>query len=283
MSALDVVSHASAGAFLQRAGPFLAQSEAENVLLLGIAGEIERDASVWPGARFHTVEDAKIVKIAAMLTPPHQTLLSRGPAAAVGALVAAFVDKEEVPGVNGPAAAADEFARQWTERTGMSARHARNLRVYSLTHVVPPRETPGELRGAREREVPLLAAWMDEFAVETGTGERGPGVAGMQKEVARERLFVWDDGGPVSLSSWSGQTPSGVRINRVYTPPELRGRGYASASVAGLSQSLLEGGRKFCALFTDLGDPVANRVYARIGYEQVADFAKYQFASREVT
>ena len=175
-------------------------------------------------------EGIKIVKIAAMLTPPHQTLLSRGPTTAVAALVDALVDKEEVPGVNGPAEAADEFA------------------------------------------------------VETGTGERGPGVAGMQKEVARERLFVWDDGGPVSLSSWSGLTPSGVRINRVYTPPELRGRGYASACVAELSQLLLDCGSRFCALFTDLADPVANRVYARrIGYEQVADFAKYRFANREAT
>ena len=71
MSTLDVVSHASAGAFLQRAGPFLAQSEAENVLLLGIAGEIERDPSLWPGARFHTVEDAKIDSLVKSLCKPN--------------------------------------------------------------------------------------------------------------------------------------------------------------------------------------------------------------------
>ena len=58
VSTLAVVSHASAGAFLERAGEFAAHSEAEDVLVLGTAGEIEWDARVWPGARFHTVEDA---------------------------------------------------------------------------------------------------------------------------------------------------------------------------------------------------------------------------------
>ena len=36
--------------------------------------------------------------------------------------------------------------------------------------------------------------------------------------IARGRLYVWDDGGPVSMAAWTGKTPNGVRINFVYTP-----------------------------------------------------------------
>ena len=50
----------------------------------------------------------------------------------------------------------------------------------------------------------------------------------------------------------------------MYTPPELRGHGYATALTAELSQRLLdgrlfEGGRRFCFLYTDLANPTATR------------------------
>jgi predicted GNAT family acetyltransferase len=80
------------------------------------------------------------------------------------------------------------------------------------------------------------------------------------------------------MANFTGKTPSGIRIGAVYTPPELRGRGYASALVAALSARLLAGGRRFCFLYTDLANPTANRIYARIGYERVCDAAEIAFA-----
>ena len=47
-------------------------------------------------------------------------------------------------------------------------------------------------------------------------------------------LHLWEDedGEVVSLAGVGSQTPNGVRIGPVYTPPEARNRGYASALVA---------------------------------------------------
>ncbi|MFN8562638.1 MAG: GNAT family N-acetyltransferase [Anaerolineae bacterium] len=70
-----------------------------------------------------------------------------------------------------------------------------------------------------------------------------------------------------------------MRIGPVYTPPELRGRGYASGCVAGMSQILLDTGRQFCFLFTDLRNPTSNHIYQVIGYEPVCDFTDYAFDS----
>jgi predicted GNAT family acetyltransferase len=64
----------------------------------------------------------------------------------------------------------------------------------------------------------------------------------------------------------------------VYTPPEYRRRGYASASVAALSQSLLNQGHQFCFLFTDLANPTANHIYQDIGYQPVGDWHQYSFS-----
>ena len=127
----------------------------------------------------------------------------------------------------------------------------------------------------------MLAEWLQAFAVEAGVPASPDAYSSVEKSLASERLFVWEDGGPASMARWAGPTPTGVRVGPVYTPPERRGRGYASACVAALSQRLLDG-RAFCALFTDLDNPVSNRIYRRIGYEPVCDFAQYQFANWEV-
>jgi predicted GNAT family acetyltransferase len=74
-----------------------------------------------------------------------------------------------------------------------------------------------------------------------------------------------------------GPTPTGIRISLVYTPGEKRGRGYASACVAALSDEQLRAGRSRCFLFTDLANPTSNRIYQRIGYRPVCDFQEYRF------
>jgi hypothetical protein len=64
-------------------------------------------------------------------------------------------------------------------------------------------------------------------------------------------------------------------VGLVYTPPELRRRGYASACVGELSRKLLESGWEFCALFVDLANVTAMHVYERIGYAPVCDYDEY--------
>ena len=72
-------------------------------------------------------------------------------------------------------------------------------------------------------------------------------------------------------------TRRGISVSFVYTPPEFRRRGYATACVAELSRLLLESGRQFCSLFTDLANPTSNHIYQQIGYRPVADFDQYSF------
>jgi hypothetical protein len=63
----------------------------------------------------------------------------------------------------------------------------------------------------------------------------------------------------------------------VYTPPELRGRGYASACVAAASQEHLDAGRRWCFLFTDVENPTSNRIYQTIGYRPIRDVRVFHF------
>ena len=81
----------------------------------------------------------------------------------------------------------------------------------------------------------------------------------------------------VSLVGAGGETPHGIRIGPVYTPPERRSRGYASSLTAAASQDQLDRGREFVFLFTDLGNPTSNKIYQAIGYEPVIDIDQVTF------
>jgi predicted GNAT family acetyltransferase len=69
-----------------------------------------------------------------------------------------------------------------------------------------------------------------------------------------------------------------VRIGPVYTPPDLRGHGYASAATAAVSRQALAAGAEEVVLFTDLANKVANSIYQRIGYRPVEDRVVLSFA-----
>ena len=100
-------------------------------------------------------------------------------------------------------------------------------------------------------------------------------------QVAAGAWFLWLDGvQPVSMALRTRPTRRGCAVGGVYTPPELRRKGYASACVAALSQHLLDQGYQFCTLFTDLANPTSNRIYLQIGYQPVCDFDKYKFEDR---
>ena len=62
-----------------------------------------------------------------------------------------------------------------------------------------------------------------------------------------------------------------ARIGPVYTPPALRGRGYAGAATAAVSQAALDAGTREVVLYTDLANPVSNALYERLGYRPVED------------
>ncbi|HZU61333.1 MAG TPA: GNAT family N-acetyltransferase, partial [Solirubrobacteraceae bacterium] len=60
-------------------------------------------------------------------------------------------------------------------------------------------------------------------------------------------------------------------------PPEQRGRGYATTAVAAFSRRALIRGAHTCMLYTDLGNPTSNRIYAAVGYRRVAEWEEHAF------
>ena len=160
--------------------------------------------------------------------------------------------------------------------------------IYALEHVQPPSGVPGSARVATADDRELALRWWLAFGEEV-LHEGGPGrdraEATLDHRLSSPSagILLWEDAGePVSIAGWGGPTPNGIRIGPVYTPPDLRGHGYATALSAELSQRLLDGrlfdgGRRFCFLYTDLANPTSNAIYERIGYRRVAESAEIVF------
>jgi uncharacterized protein len=276
-----------AAAFLAEAEELLLADEARHNLILGIAGTVRDSPDLYPLRSFWLARHGARVVGAAMRTPPYNLILAR-PAipAALTALAEAVSD--ELPGVVGSVPEAEEFAELWATRAGMRARTHMRQGVYALEHVEPTPPAPGAARVATADDRELVLRWWIAFGDEV-LHEGGPGRENAAPMVdhrlasSSSGIILWeDDGEPVSLAGWGGRTPNGIRVGPVYTPPELRGRGYATALTAELSQRLLdgrlfEGGRRFCFLYTDLANPTSNAIYERIGYRRAAESAEVLF------
>ena len=269
--------------FLERVQPFLLAREAEHCLILGLLEGFcggERWGSQPP--LMALAEDSGEVAGVALMTPPHNLILSwtRDDEAIeiiVRELQAASI---AIPGVNGSVGIVEKFAETWSRLKGCHVRQQYEQRIYRLTRVIERKRAAGRLREPAESDGALIQKWRGAFSIEAEGMEREQA----EREAAlplpqSRRLLLWEVGGSaVCMAGFTGRTPNGIRIAWVYTPPENRGRGFAGACVAALSQKLLDEGRKYCFLYTDLSNPISNHVYQTIGYEPVVDSAVYSFS-----
>ena len=292
----------TAEAFLQRTRPFLEARESLNSLILGISIRLVEHPE-WEDFPFSltTIEDLDgTIAVTALMTPPRQITLAGidpPPLQAVETLVASLIASEFLfrshwrpPGVIGPQALAEMFTRVWSEANGLVYHKAMSQRMYELRKVSAFPDCPGRLCPASESDLETVAAWHNAFlaeAMEPDTLESSRKIAA--RCIAAGDVFLWQpeflfrNSGPVSMAVRSRPTLHGASIGGVYTPTHQRRKGYASATVAALSQLILDSGKQFCTLFTDLSNPTSNHIYMKIGYVPVGDFALYHFESPDPT
>jgi len=279
---MEVVRSATVHEFMALAGPFLEEREAEHNLIFGICSHLLEDSSQYAGPPYlAAVIHGERVVGAAIRTPPWRLVLSMvDHPGAVHQLVQDLAG-EPLPGVVGPAEPVHHFAASWAATTEARVRLSRHERSFRLTRVIAPRPAPGATVVAGPEHVDVLRAWAKAFHDEALPGGPAQDYQQMAERWARRvgrTAYLWLDGGePVSLACVGGPTPNGIRVGPVYTPPDRRGRGYASNVVAAASQAQLDAGRRFVFLFTDLANPTANRIYQDIGYEPVIDIDEVEF------
>ncbi len=263
---------------LEVAGTFLEADPVRNNLILTILRR--RVDHPEPGRYWIAQPDGRVAGVV-LQSPVHFTAtISPMARAAVTAVVDTIVDEGVVlPGVHGEAATAAAFAGHWAERTRAAARPTTGQRLYEVVDVDTPRHPAGRARRAIGDEHDLLVAWFDAFAAETHEGADRPAAATVERRLAAGELWIWEDGTPVAMAGLSEPVAGVARVGPVFTPPECRGVGYASALVAACSQEVRAAGRR-CILYTDLENPTSNAIYRALGYRAVTEALRYEFEPR---
>lgn len=279
---MDLITFSDAYQFLGKTQLWLEETEAKNSLMLGLAFRLMRAPELFKTQPFlGCVVDAGDLKVAAVMTPPHNLVLAGHPdEEAFQTLAGGLIEQNwSVPGIVGPDQVSNVFAKVWGRAAGISPIPRLHMRLYQLDQVVPTAPVPGSLRNARSEDVPLLTDWVSSFQKEAlnESVSREEACRHAELRVSEQDLFLWDNQQPVCMAASARPTRNGTSVNLVYTPPEHRRKGYASACVAALSQRLLDSGYQFCCLFTDLSNPTSNRIYMNLGYQPVCDYEEHSF------
>lgn len=269
--------------FLKLAGPLLYSDEETHSLMLGLCENMVK-ASEPPKNKpvlLRIVKDNQTLATA-IQTPPMNLILSYAKQIELETLAKYLkLNGIQFPGVVGPAKESLLFSKIWSDLTATKFSLGMGQKIYKIQKVNLPK-SEGQMRLAKTEEVEIIANWLFEFSNESlPVHERKPleGHRPQAKKVIEDgRAFFWImDSQAVTMTIVGRATLNGISVFGVYTSPEFRRQGYASALVANVSQKMLESGRLFCVLYTDTSNPTSNKIYQKIGYTEVAGSAHYLF------
>jgi len=268
--------------FLARAGDFLRSRPALHTMPLTVTEKLRtREADAY-GVVFGWLESGGEVRAIFYGAPSRilsVTSLAPEQADSLAAhLVALGHSHSSVSADQGTATA---FAEAWQRHTGATPTLRVRLHLYRLSTITPLEPVPagqGRLVGDRDHE--HLMRWCREFAADVGEVVTIDAASWAGTRFAEKRYTLWEtpDGTPVSMAGVNPMVAGQVRVDPVYTPAHLRGRGYAGAVTVEVSRAALAAGATDVVLFTNAANPTSNALYQRIGYLPITDWATYDFA-----
>ena len=265
---------------------FLLKNEAENNLLFSILSTIKINPKRYGEEKpvLICVKQNDRIKLISLRTPPYNQLLSYTvDLNSIDLLTKMLLRKKtELPGILGFKKGAEKFAQLWCENKKLKSQIIRNERIYKLERVAEETLGSRDFIIGSEINKSLILNWVKKFMLEALPETTEDQISRSQnariEDIKNKKFFLlMDKNKVVSMARKAGKTPNGNLVNLVYTPPELRRKGYATECVAKLSKRLLEEGNKFCFLFTDLMNPISNSIYQKIGYRPVIDVDEYKF------
>lgn len=283
---MKAFSYTNAADFLAATGDILRSDEVRYGLLYGIAQRVA-DAPNFYGDEapwFCTVGDDTGICALAWRTPPFPVGLAwyaGYPEEAASPLIEAIRSHWQViPGVVGDREVTDLFAESWCHTCGLTVQSTMAQRIYRLDTVnnVPP--APGRMRLAGMADKDLVSNWIHAFNIDCFGESYNQPERDITPVIENGEIYLWEDGRmPVSMSIKTRPTDHGMTIGYVYTPPEQRRKGYATACVAGVCREILNSGFDFCTLYTDLSNPTSNSIYMKIGFKPVCDSVQHIFST----
>ncbi len=209
---------------------------------------------------------------------PHNILISHSKnRSSISTLTEYFIETEiSIPGIYGPLVEVEQFTNIWKELSGEEFRTSDEFLQYSLNNLKISSHLIGDISTAKHEQKELLEGWTkesireiipdstDEFVLSCTTS--------FLKLLNLNNVFVLTvENLPVSMAAISGQTKTMQAINDVYTPPEFRGKGFATELCVFLCDYILNDCKNTPVLWVKATNHAAIHIYEKIGFEKVAE------------
>lgn len=258
------------GRFLDSVRDWLARDPMRhNVLMTVMQSRVDGIEPIERGILLTRVMHGSEIAGVAIRTPPHALLVSMMTAEAAEALADFLIEyAPEVSAFNGTATVAGFLAERVAAARGGTVERGLGLGRFQLTTLIAPTPAPGVPRQATVDDADLIVRWSYAFHADASVPE-AVNPDKIRARIGLGQMWVWEDGGDVVCMVNRSDPAGGVaRVNMVYTPKALRGRGYASSLTAYVTQRILDDGQ-VASLYTDLANPTSNKIYQALGYEKV--------------
>lgn len=89
-------------------------------------------------------------------------------------------------------------------------------------------------------------------------------------------MVFYDDNHAVGCGAFKQLDAETVEIKRMYTKPEVRGKGFATQLLQALENWARELQYKRCVLETGVRQPEAIALYSKNGYQKIANYGQYK-------
>ena len=188
-----------------------------------------------------------------------------------------------LPGCSAVPQHAAAFADAYCTATGAVRKGHTQLIAYRCPQVNPVQVPGGPLQATvQDRET--IARFYGGFLRDIGQADlpREQLLDAADGIIRAGNLRFWQASGElVCMAGVMHRTARHARVGMVYTPPEHRSHGYASALVASVSAGILGEGLQ-PMLYADAANPISNKVYRNIGYIEAGriDEIVFDHASR---
>lgn len=164
--------------------------------------------------------------------------------------------------------------RNYDENEGLYALELDQIRKPALLL-----DSEVELRALQPSDADFYLDWQRDYETRTlGSPDDAAIRTKCQQDFARllaaeEPCLLTHAGIPRAKTNFNARLPDMVQVGGVYTPPELRGRGYARAAVALSLIKARSRGAKRALLFTGEHNRSAIAAYTALGFSRIDDFA----------
>lgn len=274
---MTIARHLDPHAFLAAAAPLRARSAATDALVHARVLGADRDPQPAGEPRYFATYAREGSHGLAMQEGRFPVLIEDSDPAAAAAFAEDLAGaRRDLSGVVGSLRACETFARVWRDRTGRGHALRHHMRQHVLKDLREVPVPPGAARGATAADAEWLFAAECAFVVEARVPAPGSRTV-VERRIAQDRFRIWEHRGRAAYLGYAEAGPDAARVGPVYTPPERRRNGYATALVAATARELLGRGLARLFLTTDVANPTSNAIYARIGFRPLEDTYFFDF------